>query len=746
MSTTRSYPSFNDETIYRILIEESPTPMALYVGREMVVKVINPMMLKTWGKDASVIGKTYYESLPELADQPYFKILDDVFTSGVAYTATEDRVDLVVDGRLQTFYFNFTFKPLKNSDGSVWGVLNTAADVTELALTREKLRHSEEFRQAALDAAELGAWNFNPINEKIAWDKRCRELFGFSAGTVVEYKDALKGVHPDDTSFLQREINLAVDPNVNKNFDVKYRTISADKNMRWVRAKGKAYFNENGICDRFSGTVQDITKEIYDSEEQRRLLKLVENSQDFISLSDINGNVTFINPAGLQMVGLDSLEEAMRPNTDYVEPEELFKIRGEIRKDIAEKGIWTGEINYRHFKTKEPIPVHATTMTVYDYLTGESWGRATISKDLRQEKAAQQALTDQIKQYEFVTNFMPVQLWTAAADGTIDFVNQRAIEYAGETTANSKGLIWLNFVHPDDMVFFLAARNEALETGVPYEVEFRLKDKQGVYRWHLSRALPFKINGEIIKWFGTNTNIDEQKQLQRQKDDFLAIASHELKTPVTSIKAYAQVLGAMLGKEGEIKKAEMVARMDAQVNRLTNLIGDLLDVTKINSGRLQFNKTWFDVDEVIKETIEDLQHTTQKHELLTDLKAGCHIYSDKDRIGQVLTNLITNAIKYSPQADQIIISTKIEDDRISVCVQDFGIGIPEDKKDKVFEQFYRVSGNKQHTFPGLGLGLYISSEIIKREGGNMWVNSIENKGSTFCFSLPIRKPDEEKAY
>jgi PAS domain S-box-containing protein len=479
-----------DNNIYKILIEESPTPMALYTGREMTVKVINPVMLKTWGKDASVAGKTYYQALPELEGQPYFKILDNVFTSGVAYEATEDRVDLVVDGKLQVYYFNFTYKPLKDVNGKIWGILNTAADVTELVRTRAKL-------------------------------------------------------------------------------------------------------------------------------------------------------------------------------------------------------------------------------------------------------------ADQIKQYQFVTNFMPVQLWTAGPDGLVDFINQRAVDFGGEPAENAGGASWVSFVHPHDIELSLKAWKQALATGEPYEVEFRLRDRYNHYRWHLARALPFKINGEIVKWFGTNTDIDEQKQSQRQRDDFLGIASHELKTPVTSIKAYAQVLGAMLTKEGETKKAEMVARMDSQVNRLTNLIGDLLDVTKINSGKLQFNKIWFAIDEVIKEAIEDLQHTTQKHQLITELKAGSKIFSDKDRIGQVLTNLVTNAIKYSPHSDKIIIRTKIENGQSIVCVQDFGIGIPGEKQDRVFEQFYRVSGNKQHTFPGLGLGLYISSEIIKREGGRMWVNSVENKGSTFSFSLPEAGPDDE---
>jgi hypothetical protein len=187
----------------------------------------------------------------------------------------------------------------------------------------------------------------------------------------------------------------------------------------------------------------------------------------------------------------------------------------------------------------------------------------------------------------------------------------------------------------------------------------------------------------------------------------------------------------------------MIGRMDMQINRLTSLIGDLLDVTKINSGKLQFNDSEFDFVPMVGELVEELQRTTEKHTLIEQHDAVGVVYGDRERIGQVISNLITNAIKYSPQADKIIISTSLKDDEVELRVQDFGIGISKDKLAKVFEQFYRVSGDMQHTFPGLGLGLYISSEIIKREGGRIWVTSEVGKGSTFCFAIPLRgkKPD-----
>ncbi|RYZ98085.1 MAG: HAMP domain-containing histidine kinase, partial [Sphingobacteriaceae bacterium] len=217
-----------------------------------------------------------------------------------------------------------------------------------------------------------------------------------------------------------------------------------------------------------------------------------------------------------------------------------------------------------------------------------------------------------------------------------------------------------------------------------------------------------------------------------------SIASHELKTPVTSIKAYTQVLERMLSKNGNTKEASMIIKMDSQVNRLTGLIGDLLDVTKVNAGKLQFNDVDFILAELVGEVVEDLQRTTEKHTLVNKFDYTGTVHADRERIAQVITNLITNAIKYSPQPGDIIIHSELKKDEVHLCVQDFGVGISEEKQDRVFEQFYRVSGNKQHTFPGLGLGLYISSEIIKREGGRIWVNSVENKGSTFCFALQVK--------
>ena len=176
--------------------------------------------------------------------------------------------------------------------------------------------------------------------------------------------------------------------------------------------------------------------------------------------------------------------------------------------------------------------------------------------------------------------------------------------------------------------------------------------------------------------------------------------------------------------------------MDLQVVKLTSLIGDLLDVTKINSGKIHLNQDTFDFEKLVLETAEEIQMSTM-HQIEINTQHVGTVFEDRERISQVITNLLSNAIKYSPDAERIIVNLNSDGKFATFTVRDFGIGMPEEKKDKVFEQYYRVSGDEQSTFPGLGLGLYIAAQIVERSNGKIWVESTIGKGSTFCFSLPL---------
>lgn len=235
-------------------------------------------------------------------------------------------------------------------------------------------------------------------------------------------------------------------------------------------------------------------------------------------------------------------------------------------------------------------------------------------------------------------------------------------------------------------------------------------------------------------------DIERRIELDRIKDEFVSMASHELKTPVTSLKAFTQVLQMTFEKEENFKAADLLSKMNNQIDKLNHLIVDLLDITKVDKGEMIFDFEEFDFNKLVEVITEEVQRTTQTHCIKLHLLPAGIIMGDENRIGQVITNLITNAIKYSPASSEVIVESTADNQNVKLCVKDFGIGIPQDEQSKIFNRFHRVHGkNKHNTFPGLGLGLYISSQIIKKHTGTLMFDSIEDQGSTFCFTLP-RKP------
>lgn len=349
--------------------------------------------------------------------------------------------------------------------------------------------------------------------------------------------------------------------------------------------------------------------------------------------------------------------------------------------------------------------------------------------------------------FKFLADNIPVIVWTALPNGDFNYYNKRWYEYTGKTFEESKGNGWQSVVHPDDLAASLIGWNRSIKTGEPFKREDRKLSVHGVYRWHLAHALPFKNDeGEIIAWFGICTDIDDQKKAIEKKDEFISVASHELKTPVTSLKGFTQILQMTFEKQGNTMAEELLGKMDKQINKLTNLITDLLDATKVNEGKLKMDVEEFNFNELILEICEEMQRTSVTHNIEVHLQEPRQVLADKNRIGQVLINLISNAIKYSPSADRIIVTTINEADKIKLCVQDFGIGIPASQQSKLFTRFFRVSENKTNTYPGLGLGLYICNEIITRHSGGINYESSEGEGSVFCFWLPaVPSPKNRKA-
>lgn len=234
-------------------------------------------------------------------------------------------------------------------------------------------------------------------------------------------------------------------------------------------------------------------------------------------------------------------------------------------------------------------------------------------------------------------------------------------------------------------------------------------------------------------------DVTDEKKVDKQKDDFIAIASHELKTPLTSIKAFVQLLQTHHQKSKDKKSIFMLDKISAQIDRVNNMMSSFLNVYTIQTGKLEMHKESFYIDKAINDVVETFQLTTDKHVITRRGDTKVKVYADKERISQVIINFITNAIKYSPSANKIVVSTTKSTSDVIVSVQDFGFGIAKDQQKKIFERFYRSNKKESKQINGLGLGLFIVNEIIKAHKGKVWIESKVGSGSTFFFSLPIQK-------
>lgn len=310
----------------------------------------------------------------------------------------------------------------------------------------------------------------------------------------------------------------------------------------------------------------------------------------------------------------------------------------------------------------------------------------------------------------------------------------------------------IGITHPEAFPGTPNTRHEAYQRALRGErisnEEDTLTHSDGSTDWIRWEAIPwYDARGEVGGIIVFNEIITERKELEKRKDEFISLASHELKTPVTTLKGFAQLLLRRLKKQGgDTQSLDSLDKMVAQLDKQTLLINDLLDISRIQAGKLVFREEYFDLAGLVKETVENLDETFPSHRLLIASSTPAPIYGDRDRIGQVLINLLTNAVKYSPLADKVLIALKCADNQARVSVQDFGLGISSDQQQQVFERFYQVaSGGKNRNLTGLGIGLYISKEIVQRHQGRIWVESTFGQGSTFYFTLPLASSPASQA-
>jgi len=354
------------------------------------------------------------------------------------------------------------------------------------------------------------------------------------------------------------------------------------------------------------------------------------------------------------------------------------------------------------------------------------------------EEQAQQ-LKRQAQMFDSLLTNITDFVYAFDREGRFIYSNRPLLDLLGISLEQIVGKTFHDLPYPDDLATTLHAyiqrvveQKQQIVDETPYTSPTGV---MGYYEYIFSPVLG--DDGEVALVAGSTRNITERVLQAQQKDEFLAVVSHELKTPVTSIKAYVQVLQRRLAREGNASVVTHLSKVDAQINKLTALIGDLLDVTKIKSGKLQFHESDFALDEQVAESVEEVQRTAEHHTIVFERTSNATVHGDRDRIGQVLVNLLTNAVKYSARETTVLVKTTTSGATVTVSVQDSGVGISADQAPHVFEQFYRAVNDQKGAIAGLGLGLYIAAEIIQRHSGTIWVESAEGRGSTFFFALPV---------
>ena len=661
------------------LISEIPARMATLAGPDLVYEFVNTRYANIFeGRD--ILGKPILEALPELKGHLLMDQLRSVYETGITYEGNEVCVPLakVPNGPLIPTYFNLVYQARYDEHGVINGILSFAYDITELVNAR-KSREEKELELLSVNE-ELQAVNeeLNSSNEEL-----------------VESNEELLL-----TKTSLEELNLTLDDKVRSR--TKELTMAQLESER-QREHLEAFFMQApaGICI-LDGP--DFIFELVNPHYQQLL-----PGRELTGKKLVDALPELVNTTILEIILRSFKSGKSFEAHELLVP--LARIKGEIQEE-----------RYFNFICQARHDIHGLTDGVILFVFEVT---EVVANRLQEQERE--------KRFRFLLNAMPQQVWTAKPNGELDYVNEVVCADFGKDSAAIVGSGWQAFIHPDDLKNCLAHWMDALTNGSEYMIEFRLLFGDGTYKWHLGRAVPLIEEGQVTLWLGTNTNIEFQKTNEQRKDEFLSIASHELKTPLTSIKAFNQL---MVRTKDAMGLQEHLKKSADNIVRLEKLIDDLLDVTKITAGKMQYNMEAFHFENMLSDVVGGFRLIATHHEITIEQNEPAVFHGDRFRLEQVLNNFLSNAVKYSPEGKKIIVNSRIEQENLVVSVEDFGIGIAKQNVNKLFERYYRVD-NTAMRFEGLGLGLFIASEILKRHKGNFWLESEEGVGSTFYFRLPI---------
>jgi PAS domain S-box-containing protein len=682
---------------------------------------------------------------------------------------------------------DFYLAPVYGSDANIKYLVASGIDVTARKQAEEAVRRSEEnFRNLAETIPQI-VWTADIEGNTNYVNKRWAEYTGQAIVDLLP-NGWVHAIHPEDRQYAAKEWNRAI--REKNQFHVEYRILNHKTNAyKWFLGRALPIRNTEGTITQWFGTATDIddqkrtiraqtflseaTKILASTDEVHDLLvqiakRAAKGIGDWCGIQMLEDDgtlydIAFVHHDKKKMEWAQHLRSTLNHNVMHnsllVEVLQTQQtVIHEVTSHTYLEGIITDSQYYDFWKQLDarsflitPIIIDkkikgfitlisaegkvqygSITQHMLEELAGRvslAMQNATLYKELQKQEAQFQALRD--------ANIIGVVY--AKQDGSIIDANKAFTDMIGYTTKQFRGKskTWTDITPLEFQSTELLKKKELEQSGVAKPWEQELIRKDGTRTPVIVGRVSLDYNSEHIAFV---LDITERKELEKRKDEFLGIASHELKTPLSSIKGYTQILERIIHQLGDEKLKTYLRKTNTYIDRLNSLIADLLDVSKIQAGKLQFNYGTFSFFELLVDSIESIRHTYPSQSIVIEQTVDETITGDRHRLEQVFTNLLTNAIKYSKKGQEVVVSAKKVDDMIQVSVQDFGVGISKKEQAKIFERFYRVKSIEKQ-YSGLGIGLYVSFEIIQRHGGQMWVESVVGKGSTFYFRVPITSAD-----
>ncbi|MEH1840612.1 MAG: PAS domain-containing protein [Nostoc sp.] len=636
-------------------------------------------------------------------------------------------------------------------------------ELKERQQVEAKLWQSQERLQLALSSSRMGTWNWNIQTGKISWSDNLEALFGLQPGEFDgSFEMFVAQLHVEDRDRVLAAVDRAVANG--EDYDIEFQVVYPNGTIRWALSQGKVFYDQQGQPMQMAGIDIDITERKRSAEALReseeRFRQLAENIDAVFWITEVPENrVSYVSPAYKRLWGLnpEELYQGQQAWIDRIHPEDRESIQRAFHKK-AVAGKFDQE--YRIILPDDSIRwVHDRCFPLRDQ-TGEIYRFAGIAEDITDRKQVEEALRQSEERYRCLAELIPQLVWTANPEGALLDVNQRWLQFTGLTPEQAHSIGWKEVIHPEDVIIMAQQWSKAVQQGTSYQAEGRIRQADGVYRWHLHQAIGQKNKqGQIIKWFGSATDIEAQKQLEAQrdslfqleqaaraeaergnriKDEFLAILSHELRSPLNPILGWTKLLQTR--KFNETKTAEALATIERNAKVQTQLIDDLLDVAKILRGKLSIDAIPVNLASVIESAIDTVSIAAGAKSILLHsvLPNIGQVFGDSNRLQQIVWNLLSNAIKFTPKGGKVEIRLERINDQAQIIVSDTGKGISPDFLPYIFESFRQEDVSITRKFGGLGLGLAIVRQLVEAHGGIITADSLgEGFGATFTVQLPL---------